>query len=66
MQAKHGKPPRSGRLKTTGVELSWEAQVRLSWMDFYRQTENAALTCRHSGSRGGHSIARAAVMTRWI
>lgn len=49
MQPKSGKPPRSGRLKTTGVELSREAQVRLSWMDFYRQTENVALTCRHFG-----------------
>jgi len=49
MQAKHGKPPRSGRLKTTGVELSREAQVRLRWMDFYRQTENVALTCRRFG-----------------
>lgn len=49
MQAKSGKPPRSARLKWVGVELSREAQVRLSWMDFYRQTENAALTCRHFG-----------------
>ena len=49
MQVKHGKPPRSGRLKTTGVELSREARVRLSWMDFYRQTGNAALTCRRFG-----------------
>ena len=49
MQAKHGKPPRSGRLKTTGVELSREAQVRLRWMDFYRQSENVALTCRRFG-----------------
>jgi putative transposase len=49
MQVKHGKPPRSARLKWVGVELSREAQVRLSWMDFYRQTENAALTCRHFG-----------------
>jgi putative transposase len=49
MQTKSGKPPRSARLKAVGVELSREAQVRLSWMDFYRQTENAALTCRHFG-----------------
>jgi putative transposase len=49
MQAKSGKPPRSERLKWVGVELSREAQVRLSWMDFYRQTGNAALTCRHFG-----------------
>lgn len=49
MQVKHGKPPRSARLKTTGVELSREARARLSWMDFYRETENAALTCRHFG-----------------
>ena len=49
MQVKQGKPPRSRRLKTTGVELSREAQVRLSWMDFYRQSKNVALTCRRFG-----------------
>jgi putative transposase len=49
MQAKSGKPPRSGRLKWVGVELSREAQIRLSWMDFYRQSENVALTGRHFG-----------------
>jgi len=42
-------PPRSARLKNVGVELSRAAQVRLSWMDFYRQTKNVALTCRHFG-----------------
>jgi transposase InsO family protein len=49
MQVKHGKPSRSWRLKTTGVELSREARTRLCWMDFYRESENAALTCRHFG-----------------
>lgn len=49
MQVKSGKPPRSGRLATTGVELSRGAQVRLAWMDFYRRTQNVALTCRHFG-----------------
>lgn len=49
MQAKLGKPLRSWRLKTTGVELSREARTRLAWMDFYRRTQNAALTCRHFG-----------------
>jgi len=49
MQIKHGKPPRSARLKTIGVELSREARVRLAWMDFYRQGQNVALTCRHFG-----------------
>lgn len=49
MQVKHGKPSRSWRLKTMGVELSREARARLCWMDFYRETENAALTCRHFG-----------------
>lgn len=49
MQVKGGKPARSARLKRIGVELSREAQVRLSWMDFYRETKNAALTCRHFG-----------------
>ena len=49
MQGKSGKPPRSARLKRVGVELSREAQVRLSWMDFCRQSKNVALTCRHYG-----------------
>ena len=49
MQVKQGKPLRSGRLKTTGVELSREARTRLAWMEFYRQTENVALTCRRFG-----------------
>ena len=29
--------------------MSRAAQVRLGWMDFYRTTENVALTCRHFG-----------------
>ena len=49
MQVKSGKPPRSARLLTTGVELSRAAQVRLAWMDFHRRTKNVALTCRHFG-----------------
>jgi putative transposase len=49
MQAKSGKPARSARLATTGVELSRPAQVRLAWMDFHRRTQNVALTCRHFG-----------------
>jgi len=49
MQAKQGKPLRSGQLKSTGVELSREGQVRLGWMDFYRRSGNAALTCRRFG-----------------
>jgi putative transposase len=49
MQAKSGKPARSARLATVGVELSRAAQVRLSWMDYYRRTQNVALTCRHFG-----------------
>jgi len=49
MQPKSGKPPRSARLATFGVELSREAQVRLAWMDFHRRTQNVALTCRHFG-----------------
>jgi putative transposase len=49
MQVKQGKPPRSARLKSTGVELSREAGVRLGWMDFYRATQNVALTCRRFG-----------------
>jgi putative transposase len=49
MQPRSGKPPRSARLATTGVELSRTAQVRLAWMDFHRRTQNVALTCRHFG-----------------
>jgi hypothetical protein len=49
MQPKSGKPARSARLAAIGVELSRAAQVRLGWMDFYRKTENVALTCRHFG-----------------
>src|SRR5512141_2135754 len=49
MQPKSGKPARSARLATIGVELSRAAQVRLAWMDFYRKTENVTLTCRHFG-----------------
>jgi putative transposase len=49
MQAKSGKPARSARLATIGVELSRAALVRLAWIDFYRKSENVALTCRHFG-----------------
>ena len=49
MQPKNGKPPRSARLATIGVELSRAALIRLSWMDYYRKTKNVALTCRHFG-----------------
>lgn len=49
MQVKRGKAPRSAGLKAVGVELSREARARLAWMDFYRETGNAALTCRHFG-----------------
>ena len=49
MQPKNGKPARSGRLAAIGVELSRAAQARLGWRDFYRKSENVALTCRHFG-----------------
>jgi putative transposase len=49
MQVRRGKPPGSGRLTRTGVELSREARVRLAWMDFYRRCRNVAYTCRHFG-----------------
>ena len=49
MQIRKGKPPGSGRLARTGVELSREARVRLAWMDFYRCSRNVARTCRHFG-----------------
>ena len=29
--------------------LSKQAKLRLTWMDFYRQTANVSLTCRHFG-----------------
>jgi transposase InsO family protein len=29
--------------------LSREARLRLKWMDYYRETSNVALTCRHFG-----------------
>jgi hypothetical protein len=49
MQIRKGKPPGSGRLTRTGVELSWEARVRLAWMDFYCRCRNVAHTCRRFG-----------------
>ncbi len=49
MQIRGGKPPRSMQLARTGVELGRAARVRLAWMDFYRRSENVALTCRHFG-----------------
>jgi len=49
MQIRKGKPPGSGRLARTGVELSRDARVRLAWMDFYRRCGNVAHTCRHFG-----------------
>src|SRR5450755_2241154 len=49
MQIRRGKPPGSGRLARIGVELSREARVRLSWMDFYARCDNVTHTCRHFG-----------------
>jgi putative transposase len=49
MQIRGAKPPRSGRLSGIGIELSREARARLAWMDFYRLTQNVALTCRRFG-----------------
>src|SRR5208283_939794 len=49
MQVRKGKPPGSGQLARTGVELSREARVRLHWMDFYRRCRNVARTGRHFG-----------------
>src|SRR5258708_6250490 len=51
MQIRRGKPPGSGRLARIGVELSREARVRLSWMDFYARCDNVTHTCRHFGIR---------------
>ena len=49
MQVRKGKPPGSGQLARTGVELSRAARVRLAWMDFYHRKRNVAHTCRHFG-----------------
>src|SRR5216683_1029654 len=49
MQIRKGRPPRSGRLARTGVELSREGRVRLAWMDFDRRYRNVARTSRHFG-----------------
>jgi transposase-like protein len=49
MQIRRGKPPGSGRLSKSGVELSRRARVRLAWMDVYRGCGNVAQTCRHFG-----------------
>ena len=49
MQIRRGKPPGSGRLARTGVELSREARVRLAWMDFYGRCCNVVHTCRDFG-----------------
>jgi putative transposase len=49
MQVRNGKPPGSGQLARTGVELSREARVRLHGMDFYHRCHNVARTCRHFG-----------------
>src|SRR5258707_4973290 len=49
MQIHRGKPPGSGCVTVPGVELSWEARVRLCWMDFYRGSRNVARPCRHFG-----------------
>ena len=66
MQPKSGKPARSGRLAAIGVELSRAARVRLGWMDFYRKTENVALTCRHFGISRPTFTAGCDVTSRWI
>jgi putative transposase len=49
MQIRGAKPAGSGRLSEVGIELSREARARLAWMDFYRLTQNVALTCRRFG-----------------
>ena len=49
MQAKARETAARVAVEATGVGLSREARTRLSWMDFYRETKNAALTCRRFG-----------------
>jgi hypothetical protein len=43
MRVHEGELPRARRLASVGVELSRAAQVRLGWMDCYRQTQNYLL-----------------------
>ena len=49
MQVKHGNPPRSARYEERRSGVKPEARTRLTWMDFYRETKNVALTCRRFG-----------------
>lgn len=42
--------PRSGYLsRLRRSDINAGARVRLAWMDYYRKTKNARLTCRHFG-----------------
>jgi transposase-like protein len=49
MQVHDGELPHARQLARMGKELSWEARVRLDWMDLYRGTHNVARTCRRFG-----------------
>ena len=42
MEAKARETAARVAVEATGVGLSREARTRLSWMDFYRETKNAA------------------------
>lgn len=42
--------PRSGYLsRISQADITNQAKTRLKWMDYYRKTQNARLTCRHFG-----------------
>jgi len=42
--------PRGGKLSHLSQSvISFEARIRLSWMDYYQKTGNGRLTCRHFG-----------------
>lgn len=42
--------PRSGSLShLKQADISAKAKIKLSWMEYYRKTGNARLTCRHFG-----------------
>src|SRR3989338_2240866 len=42
--------PRSGYLsRLRRSDINAGAKARLAWMDYYRKTKNARLTCRHFG-----------------
>lgn len=42
--------PRKGYIsRVRNADITSRAKIRLSWMDYYKKTRNARLTCRHFG-----------------